>query len=304
MTIELKVPTATQTVINLSSKKQEQIQKVSIQIATGYEHQDFQGLASDGSVEKFISLNSTLSATETFKKSNQIIVARTQTSEQALDQIIDIAQEITKTIAQRNNGASGNNVPISVLAPAYLDSIAAALNTRFDGRYLFAGTKTDTKPIENIQSSNIASDGAATTSYYRGNSDIASIKISQSQELAYGVNANDEAFQKLIGSVHLLIDGDATDDAEKLGSALNMVNEAIEQIVSIVASTRSSTNTILQSNIVLSDVSKLAKRNLSDVSSVNLAEATTKMAELETIIQATYLAFNRLSGLRLSNFLN
>ncbi len=304
MTIELKVPTATQTLISLSTKKQEELQRVSIQIATGYEHQDFQGLASDGRVEKFISLTSTINTTETFKKSNEIISSRTQTTEQALDQLIEVAQEIAQTIAQRNNAASGDNVPVNVLAPAYLDSIASALNTRFDGRYLFAGTKTDTRPVENIQSSNVASDGTISTSYYRGNDAIASIKISQTQELSYGVNANNEAFQKLIGSVHLLIDGDATDDSEKIGDALDLVNEAIEQIVSISASASSSTNTILQTNSVLSDVNKLAQQNLLDVSSVNLAEASTRLAELETTIQATYLAFNRLSGLRLSNFLN
>lgn len=304
MTIDLRVPTATQTVINLASKKQSELQKVSIQISTGNEHEDFKGLASEGSVEKFISLNSTLSYTDTFKKSNQIIVARTQTTEQALDQLIDLAQEITQTIVQRKNGASGDNVPVDVLAPAYLDSIANALNTRFDGRYLFAGTKTNIKPVENIQSSNVGSDGKVTSLYYRGNDDVVSTKISQSQELAYGVNANDEAFQKLIGSVHSLIDGDANDDTEKIDDALDLVNQAITEIISISANTRSATNTILEMNITLSDVGRLAEKNLIDVSSVNVAEATTRMAELETTIQATYLAFNRLSGLRLSNFLN
>jgi len=305
MTIELKVPTATQAIIDISSKKQDQIREVSIQIATGDKHQDFQGLASEGNAERFLSLSSTITSSETYIKSNEIILARSRTMEQALAQVIDVASEVADTIAQRNNSASGGEIPINVLAESFLENIATALNTRSDGRYLFAGTKTDTKPVENLQSSNINSDGiSANAIYYRGNSDVVSIKLSQSQELSYGVNANNEAFQNLIGSVHLLMEGHNNDDKDILADATDMINNAVEQLVSIAASTRAATNTILQSTAVHTDVAQLAYENFVDVSAVNVAEATTRMAELEATIQATYLAFNRLSGLRLSNFLN
>lgn len=304
MTIDIKVPTPTQSIISLSTKKQDELKTVSIQIATGNKHEDFQGFASDGTVERYISLNSTIKATDTYIKSNDIILAKTKTLGQALDQITVVTEDVINTIVQRNNGASGDNLDVNILVDSYLDSIEAILNTRFDGQYIFAGTKTDTKPISNLTSSNVHSSTLITNAnYYLGNSAIASVNITQSEQLSYGITANDQAFQNLIGSIHLLKEAHTNDDENMLSDALNMANDALDQIVSLSASNTLSSQRLLKTNETLTSVGTLAFENFTDVAFIRPEIAATKMFELEAVIEATYLAFNRLSNLRLSNFL-
>jgi flagellar hook-associated protein 3 FlgL len=305
MTIDIKVPTPIQTIINLASKKQEELRDVSIQASTGKKHQDFQSLAADANVERFVSLSATLKSTETYEKSNDIILARTQKMEQTLEQMIELADEAKEIITQRNNGATGQNVPVDALAPSFIERLESFLNTRFDGRYIFAGTKTDTKPVQNLNTSNVDSATLTTTSnYYRGNSDIVSINISQSEELSYGITANNSAFQKLAGSIHLLMEGHDSDDLDIIGDSFTMIDEALNEIISLRANTNAASTTISNATIVHRSVNKLAFENFSDVANVDVPTAQTRMIELEAIIQSSYLAFNRLSGLRLSNFLN
>ncbi|PIR37312.1 MAG: hypothetical protein COV35_09450 [Alphaproteobacteria bacterium CG11_big_fil_rev_8_21_14_0_20_39_49] len=305
MTIEIKVPTPTQKIISLSQTKQQELQKASIQSATGNRYEDFQGYASEGTVERYISLDSSIKATDTYIKSNEIIQARTQTIEQSLEQMIAVASDVIGSISQRNNGASGENLPVDVITDSYFQSIESILNTRYDGIYLFAGTKTDTKPVVNANSSNVDSTTLVTNaSYYQGNSAIASVNISQSEVLSYGVTANDPAFQELIGAIHLLIEADASGDTELLGKALDMANNAHDSIVSLAASARSASNRLAKTNTVHTSVGTLLFESFTDVAFIRLEIAATKMLEIEAIVEASYLAFNRLSNLKLSNFLS
>jgi flagellar hook-associated protein 3 FlgL len=303
MAIEIKTATATQMVLNLASQKQEQLADVSIQISSGNKFRDFEGFANDGNVERFLSLSSSSQLSDSFTQSNNVINARIGTMSKTLDQLQDVASNLSQLIAQRRNAASGDNIPVDVLGKSMLDDVAGKLNIKFDGRYLFAGTKSDTKPVPDVQISNIV-DGEATASYYAGNSDKASIKISNSEELEYGIAGDEAGFQKLIGALHLAIEGHNNNDDDLLGQAMDMVNDAVSDLASIRSTLGSAQNAITEANATHSQTELLVKQNLVNISQTNIVEATTKMSELQATVQATYLAFQRLNQLRLSNYLN
>lgn len=304
MAIEIKALTNTQMVLQLASKSQDDLAKTSVQIASGNKYMDFKGFAGDGNLEKFLSLKETVNKTSTYITSNTIVLARVESMAQTLEQLQGIASDVAQLIAQRRNAASGQDIPVDIQGAAILDDIAGKLNVKFDGRYLFSGTKTNTKPFPYPEATNVSDSGAATDSYYEGDSIPPSVKISDSQTLNYGVTGNEEAFQKLIGAVNLAMDGHSENDDTKLASAMDMINESVSALASVRANIASSKNTIVQANVVHSDISILIGDNLNKVSQTNIVEATTRMSELEATVQATYIAFTRLSGLRLSNFLN
>ncbi len=58
-----------------------------------------------------------------------------------------------------------------------------------------------------------------------------------------------------------------------------------------------------KANSTHKDFQLLIQGNLDDISQTDIVQATSKMSELQTIVQAGYLAFSRLSSLQLTNFL-
>lgn len=303
MTIDLTNSTSARVVLNLANQNQDLLKQVSIQIAGGKKYQSFKGFAEEGNVESFISFQASFSKTNTFIQSNEIIRARVDTTSQAISQLQDIASDVSNLIAQRRNSASGQNIAFDIQANSILDRISEKLNTQFDGRFVFAGTKTNTQPVQNIHTSNINSDGTPLATYYNGDSSVPSVKISDSQDLEYGILGNDISFRQLIGAVHLAIDGDTNNDDEKLGQAMEMINNAVSNLTSVRAKTLASRESLDQADAVHLDVSNLVAENLNKISETNIVDATTRMSELQATIQATYLAYTRLSGLRLANFL-
>ena len=304
MGIDIRPVTTTQRVLGLAGKNQEVLQKVSIQIASGSQYEDYKGFAGDGTVERVLSFNNSLAVTETYLKSNDVIFARVDTADQSVQQIQELASDLSQLITRKRNSASSDNVPLGIEGKSILDNIAGKLNVKFDGKYLFAGTKSNTKPIQSIQTSNLDAKDNPTNSYYSGDSTTPIIKIDDSQTLAYGVTGDELAFQQLIGAAHLAIEGHNDNSDDKLSAAVDMINLAISNLASLRATIGSNKQTIIQSNAVHRDFNILISENLINISQTNIVEATTKMSELEGTIQATYIAFQRLNGLRLSNFLN
>lgn len=305
MTIDIKTSTTTQQVLSLASKNQDLLRQVSIQIASGNKHTDFKGFAEDGTVERLISFKENIAAAQTFKTSNNIVISKIDAIDQSLETLQGLANSASQLIAQRRNSASGSDANVNIQATAILNDIQSQLNVQFDGQFLFSGTKTNTAPVSNIQSTNIdSSTNTSTSSYYQGNNTKLSIKATDTQTVEYSVLANDEAFQDLIGALHLAIDGDADDDDDTLALAVNMINDAVANLASVRATNLAKRNTVQQANEIHTSVDLLISENLVGISQTDIVEATTRMSELQATVQATFLAFTRLNELRLSNFLN
>jgi len=303
MAININPATTTQVVINLARKNQEKLADVSTQIASGFKHNDYKGFAEDGAVQNLISFSSTVKSTQKFIDTNELTLGRINAQDLAISQLQDISSQISNLIAQRRNSASGGDLPITTEANAILDSISGKLNVRYDGRYLFSGTKTNALPVTNIKSSNLNTDNTANSTYYNGDSNRPVAKADDSLEVTYGVTADEDGFKQLIAAVHLLIEGHNSDDDDVLGEAMTMANSAVDNIALSRAVVVSAKETLTKTNASLQSVNLLISENLNDISNTDIVQATTRMSELQATIQATFLSFTRLNELRLSNFL-
>jgi|GEM_PF-6649668 len=306
MGIDIKSLTPTQVVLNLASNNQIALQKISEQISSGYKHDTFEGYAEDATTENFISFNSTLTDITANIASNTSALASAKTADSSISQIQTYANSLAALITQKNNAASGSDVPLTIQAQGILDNIAGALNINFNGRFLFAGSKTDTKPVQNIQTSNIDTSGlnpVATASYYRGDSNIVSIRSSDAADVPYGILASDQSFQDLIGAAHLAIKAEANGSTAELNQALDMVNDAINGLASTRAIGRISIDRMTQNNKSLQDTQLIVQGNLTTLSQTDIVQATAEMSSLQALVQAGYLAYARLSSLQLSNYL-
>lgn len=303
MAIDISPATPSQVVLKLASKNQEALQKVSMQIASNNKHEDFKGFAEDSTTEIFLNFKTTISEIGAHINANNSAISRVKTMDLSISQIQGLASELSGIITQRRNSASGSSMPIDTQVKGILDKIAGALNVNFDGRFLFAGSKTNTMPVTNINTSNLDGNNIPIDSYYNGNNDIVSVRSSNSEEIAYGLNANDPAFKDLIGAAHLVIEGHLADDDTILSQAMDMVSTAITELASARANVLSSKERMTKSNTNHTDFQLLIQGNLTKVSQTDIVQATSEMSALTAIVQAGYMAFSKMSNLRLTDYL-
>jgi len=303
MTIDISPATPTKVVLRLTSKNQEAIQKVSMQIASGNKHETFEGFAEDAATEKYLKFKTTLGDIGTHIRSNDTAIAKAKTMDSSIQELQDLATDLTVLIAQRRNSASGESLPIDIQVKGILDKIAGQLNVKFDGLFLFAGSKTNTKPVVDIQTSNLDVNNAPTASYYKGDNAVPSVRSSNSEEIEYGVLANNEAFRNLIGAAHLLIAGHANNDDTILASATDLANTAVTGLTSARAIGLIAVDRMQKATASHHDFNILILNNLNEISQTDIVQATSTMSELQAIIQAGYMAFSRLSNLKLTDYL-
>ena len=134
-------------------------------------------------------------------------------------------------------------------------------------------------------------------------------RISDGQELEYGVQANDEAFRDTIKGLAMLsvIDVDQIDDDATYARWMEAVNDALGQGVEggVAASTRIGFNQQVVANAQsqLEDISLVQQTQIGNYENVDPYEAATLVTSLETQLQASYNVTARLSQLSLLNYL-
>ena len=99
---------------------------------------------------------------------------------------------------QRLDGGLGSDVPLDELVDTMLAEVEAALNTRLDGQYLFAGSRSDAAPVELPAPPPTTADP---TLYYRGDAVRLTTRADAGLELAYGVTADAAPFAELIAAL-------------------------------------------------------------------------------------------------------
>lgn len=294
---------AAQRIIAQANHARDDLEDVSVSISTGNKYQDFTSFAEAGDTEKFLNNKELLESLGAYQQSNDTALNRIQVADTALNQLERIATDVAELITSRRNAAVGDVLPIEESSSSLLREITQNLNAQFNGSYLFSGSKTDTPPIDNIIDVPNVANSVENASYYQGDSSITTVRGSDTQEVQYGILANEPAFQKLIGSLHLLREGHSNDDNVVLEEAYGMVDEAIQGIISLHAQLKSSEDTIENINTSHEEAELLVVQSQEDISKTDVVEATALLSEIEAQIQASYLAFNRLSALRLANFL-
>lgn len=102
-----------------------------------------------------VNLRNTLNDTAEFKSSAQLVASRIDTMQTALDGVRDIVGAMRNTALTARDSVS--RAYLQEAATAAIDRINSFLNGQVAGRTLFAGTETDTLPMQNAAAVNAGS---------------------------------------------------------------------------------------------------------------------------------------------------
>lgn len=270
------------------------------QISSGVKSDSFEGL--NGQVEPFVQFEAKIKKTQTLLENNTIIMARMQTTDVALDQVINIADDFQDLLIQRRNPVSGDDLQFEISARALMEAAAAQLNTAQEGRYLFAGSRTNEQPVKTPVPGSITP-GVPDDLYYQGNDRDLYARVQETFEVQYNVRANESGFQKLFAAINLGLSGDASGSQDVLADATELITDAIDEIISVRAQVQQNIVNVEEINGRHEQL-KLYWTGLNEkIIKTDLLSASTEVALSESILQASFSSFARLNELRLTDFL-
>jgi flagellar hook-associated protein 3 FlgL len=186
--------------------------KSEIQIATGKVAQEYKDIARDTGV--LMSAKRVESRTEQYLRTTNDVLARVDMQDVQLSRVADAAGQLRQSILDSISLESGAAV-FEELDSAFREAVSV-MNARQDGRYMFAGTRTNQEPI-NINSIQELVAAVSVADIYDNNSTKQSVEIGDGQSVEFGFLA-DEVSQdffdviKRMAEYHNGPNGPFTDD--------------------------------------------------------------------------------------------
>lgn len=309
-----------QLITNASLRTKNNISDLQVQVATGKKTQRFSGIPDDAS--RLVTLKSELTKTEQFLQNITMTEKRLDLMEFALDQIEQIARTARTDFSNSLNGSTADDRELPLLARAALDQVVQILNTRDDSRYLFAGGKVTTKPVDLNNGTYTAPapgspptfDQTADTGYYEGDSVEQTTRIDDGFNVAYGVLGNESAFEKVIRTLDNVAnvtfsDPITEDEKQFLRDAITELSEAIDDngtdktIADLHAGVGLDKVILDNFRNKHADFLKFAQDSIGQIENVDMTQAIATLNFEQVQLEASFTTIARIQTLSLSNFL-
>lgn len=278
------------------------VNRLSQQISSQEKITSYLDFGAGGKVEKVIDLETKFTINNKFLDQNKIIKGRLEQYDISISRVLTLAMQFRDNMVLRRSPA-GKDMQITQIVKSYLSGVRETLNTSYEGRYLFAGSRTTTLPVDMIEEKSNLENDNPTDNYYNGDNFVMSVKISETLEIDYGITANDKVFQDLIGSMHLALQADKDDDFEKFGKALDNVTETIQGLVQTRTNVGNNLKMIKDIGETMDKVNESLNSFLKDELVTNEIHASTELIYQRTILEATFKTFAITSSLSLLDYL-
>jgi len=281
-----------------------------IQASSGQQSRDYAGIAIDS--RRLISLENVLATTDSYNANIDITEHRLQGMETNVSALFDIVSEFRTLLVEALNANNAESAAINQNAGVMLDEAVGLLNLKQDDRYLFAGSATDTAPVDiaTFDPDDAAYDPndpiLANMGYYAGNDTELSVRIDENMVLDYGVTAKESGFELLLRSLYLAQTANTAPgavDKARLEAALDLANQAIEEVPNIqtrIGTTRARLEDTKATHV---EMQLFAEQEISDIENVDVVRTMTQISALQLQLEASYMVTAQMASVTLMNFL-
>ncbi len=306
-----------QLILDATLRTQSQLAETRLQAATGKKSQTFSGIAPDSS--RLVNLKNEVAKAEQYIENIATTEKRLKLMNLSLETIDEIAREMRSITVSSLNGEAANTNNLSFVATEFLDQVVELLNQKDDSRFLFAGGKTDTKPVDLNNGVYTAPtpppfDAVVDTGYYEGDTTIQQVRIDDGVTVQYGITADQSAFEKVIRALDNIAQTTFTNPitaAEKqvLNDAITLLTEATENngaqktIGGFAADVALDLRSIDIQKDRHEEFINFATDSISDIENVDPAETLSLLNFQQVQLEASFQIVARLGSLSLANFL-
>lgn len=275
-----------------------------IQISSGRKSQNYAGIARDA--RRLVGAEIAHMRTSQYIENNNLIELRLQKMETTVSQTFDIASNYKTLLVNALNFNNSSELAMPIQAKQLMDQLTALLNVEDDGRFLFAGTMTNTEPVDQSGlpgSYTVPTSDGDANGYYKGDTTKLTVRVDKTFDVTYGVHAQEKGFERLMRSLHMIVIGPPNDRAT-LEDALKVVNQAIDTIPDLRTRIGTARATIEDVNQKHADFLLFSERIIGDAENADITEVITRMNADQLMVEASMMSLARMSQISLVRFLS
>lgn len=222
--------------------------------------------------------------------------------ESALTQAEDILSECKTLSVQMTNSTQGptQRANAATIVDGFLKQLLSLANTEVGGRYIFAGTATDTVPFAFDDEDN------PTAVTYAGNDTAFAIRIGKNLTVEVGRDGEDvfgtagnSIFQSLIDLKTAL----TTNDVGGIQGSLDTLDDHLGTIRTLISSTGARVIRLDTKEKIIEDLNLAYTDRKSQIEDVDIAQAITDLKGKELTYQAALAASAKVMSMSLMDYL-
>ncbi|RXH25929.1 flagellar hook protein FlgL [Bradyrhizobium nanningense] len=272
-----------------------------IQESTGVIATDFGGYGSDA--QHVVNLQVSVTRAQSYVDAATLADSKIQVMYSAIGSMTDILTQLRSQLSAASTGGSTETNSVITTAQQMLQEMGSLMNTQYDGRYVFAGGKTDTAPVDLTSfSSGVGSTTAADTSYYKGDDEIASVRVASDETVSYGVTADNSAFEEVM-RVLKFVANSTTLSSSDISSALDLAGTALDDTAAVQARLSNAASSIETASARQTDYKSYAETLSNDLTGVDVAAITAQLSTYQAQLTASYSALAKILSINLASYL-
>jgi flagellar hook-associated protein 3 FlgL len=292
-----------QSTLRDSTRVQSELANLQGQLSSGKKTDKFLGL--DGNVEQFVQLDAKIRKTDVYINNNELVLARLNTTQVTMEKLMQVSDDMENLMVLRRNPANADNLNFAAQLDALRKTATSLLNTTFEGRFIFGGTRTDTPPVMDPQPAPIE-EGVPDAGYYQGSNENLIVRSQDNFDIEYNVRADNSGFQKMFAAIDLAISADTslTQGAdEKIQKAIQLMQDGLSDMNTAQTKVNGNIVTLTDINARHNDLKLYWKGVKDQAINTDIVSASTAVALNQAILQASFQTFARINQLKLSDYL-
>jgi flagellar hook-associated protein 3 FlgL len=272
-----------------------------VQESSGVLSTDFGGYGSDA--QHVVNLQVSVTRAQSYIDAATLADSKVQVMYSAVGSMTDILSQLRSQLSAASTGSTTEANSVISSAQQMLQEMGSLMNTQYDGQYVFAGGRTDTAPVDLTSfASGTGSTTTADTSYYKGDSEIASVRVAAGESVSYGVTADNSAFEEVMRVLKFVANSTSLSSAD-ITSALDLAGTALDDTAAVQAKLSGAASSIETASARQTEYKSYAESLSSDLTSVDVAAVTAQISTYQSQLTASYSALGKILSLNLSSYL-
>lgn len=272
-----------------------------IQESSGVVSTDFGGYGADA--QHVVNLQVSVTRAQSYIDAATLADSKVQVMYSAVGSMTDILTQLRSQLSAASTGSSTEANSVITTAQQMLEEMGSLMNTQYDGQYVFGGGKTDTAPVDLTSfSTGSGSLTMADTSYYNGDDEIASVRVASDETVAYGVTADNSAFEEVMRVLKFVANSTSLSSSD-ISGALDLASMALDDTAAVQAKLSNNVASIETASSRQADYKSYAESLSNDLTGVDVAAITAQLSTYQAQLTASYSALAKILSLNLASYL-
>jgi flagellar hook-associated protein 3 FlgL len=273
---------------------------LNIQQASGVQSQLLAGYGAN--TQHVINLEVSATRAQSYIDAANLADGKIQSMMTQLNSVNDGLNNLSSQLSAATVGSStAMNSAISD-AKQMLGEMSGILNAQYDGQYLFGGARTSTSPVDlSAFSAGAGSLATADTSYYKGDSEIASVRVGPDQTVSYGVTADNPAFEQVLRVLKFVANSTSLSSTD-LTSAFDLVKSTVDSVATVMAKLSNADAQVKSAQSDQTSYKGFVQTLGSELTGVDVAAVTAQLSTYQAQLTASFSALAKIQSLNLASF--